>query len=384
MEVGQRFETTLALLGMRGKERRFWLALVFACWTSVAFAVTDEPVPMRTNEPIYQNPFDIASGGANLTRATQDGVMFANPSLTAFGPGVFRWFFLRTGLHLGADSVELAYGIAKSKGQVADPAALIQKVIKTPIYAGFDFSLGALTRYGGIGAFISTRVDLAGRQYGSMGFPEIRARGYGYGGAVLTNSGFVGDWLALGYGLRYQGNAELYKTIGLVDMMSGSGASALGGELRNAVKYGYGAGLDLGATTQYRTKNFDFRWATTVNDVGQTKFTGNLAPWKQTVSTGVGVIYHTRSSALHCAVDVRDLEAAYGEHWTRRSYAGCKALLSKRVGVGAGLYQGWMSYGVVLSALFIRLEAGTYTKEMGSQVGTDPRRVYFVALGSEI
>jgi hypothetical protein len=380
----QRLAQTLAFLDQRGKGA---CILVFASallWSANAFAVTTEPVPLRTNEPIYQNPFDMASGGASLTRSTQDGVMFANPSLPAFGRGIFRWFFLRTGLHLGADTVDLAFGIARNKGKVADPAALVQKAIKTPIFAGFDFSLGTITRYAGLGVFVSSRVDLAGRQFGSAGLPEIRARGYGYGGAVVTNSGFVGDWLALGYAIRYQGNGELYKTIGLVDMMSGSGGSDLGKQLRDAARYGYGMGLDLGSTFQYRTKSFDLRWATTVNDVGQTKFTGNLRPWKQTVNTGVGAIYHTRSNALQCAFDLRDVLEVYGEHWTRRSYMGCKALLEQRVGVGAGLYQGWMAYGAVVSLLFLRVEAGTYTKEMGTQVGTDPRRVYFVALGSEI
>jgi hypothetical protein len=54
------------------------------------------------------------------------------------------------------------------------------------------------------------------------------------------------------------------------------------------------------------------------------------------------------------------------------------------VGLAAGYYQGWPSYGFVLNLTFIRLEAGSYTREFGAEAGTRGRRVYFVATGFEM
>ena len=45
-----------------------------------------------TNLPAYVHPFDLAGGGSIMTRATRDGILFANPAeLPVAGIG-FRWF----------------------------------------------------------------------------------------------------------------------------------------------------------------------------------------------------------------------------------------------------------------------------------------------------
>ncbi len=358
--------------------------LLFVALSSAfcAFALAAEPVPLHTHEAIYQNPFDTAAGGASLTRATQDGALYANPSLSALGRGFFRWFFARTAFHLGKDLADFGISSYKTGFKGADLASIVSKAIKTPVFGGLDFTLGSLTRFGGVGVYSSTRFDLVAREFGSVGMPEFRIRGLGYVGLATSGAVDLSDHFSLGMAYRYQATGEVNKSLSLVDVAASPGTAVAA--LQQSLEYGFGHAVDLGATVQTRSRNVDFRVAGTINDVGNTKFSGKVTPWKQTMSAGVGVTFHNRNSAMHCAVDRRDLTAVYGEHWTRRTYAGCKLLVDQRVGVAAGLYQGWPSYGFVLSALFIRLEGGVYTKEMGAQVGTDPRKVYFVALGTEI
>lgn len=341
-----------------------------------------EPVPLHTHEPIYQNPFDTAAGGASLTRATQDGALYANPSLSALGRGVFRWFYARTAFHLGKDLVDLGYSSYKTGIKNLDMAQLIEKAIKTPIFGGLDMSIGSITRFGGVGVYSSARFDLAAREFGSVGMPEFRARALGYGGIASTGSVELSDFFSLGMAYRYQATGEVNQTLSLIDVASSPNTAVTA--LRENLQYGFGNAFDVGGTFQLRSKNVDFRLAGTVNDVGNTKFTGKVTPWKQTYNAGAGVTFHSRASAMHCSVDRRDWTGVYNEHWTRRTYAGCKLLVNQRVGVAYGLYQGWPSYGFVLSSFFMRIEGGMYTKEMGSQAGTDPRRVYFVAMGLEI
>ncbi|NBO36977.1 hypothetical protein EBU99_00135 [bacterium] len=333
---------------------------IFVASLCVPFKTSADPI--RKSAPLYENPFDLSAGGASLTRATQEGVFFSNPSLPALGKGFLRWIYGRTAIHFGADAIDLGREIYKKKtaGSLKVDSSMIESLLKTPIHVGNDTTLGFISAYGGLAIFETVRSDIEGRQFGSQGLPEVRTRAEAAAGLAAMASMPVGDTLALGVSLKPAYAAETFENITLSDF-SGSGAK------------------------QMLSDNFDLRFATTVDDLGQTKFSDPaVSPWKQTINAGIGIIPHTSRSAIHCAYDLRDIRRAYGEHWTRRSRVGCKLLLSSRLGFGAGYYQGWPSYGIVLNLTLLRLEAGSYTREFGSEAGTRGRRVYFLATGAEM
>ena len=61
-----------------------------------------------TNLPAYVHPFDLAGGGSIMTRATRDGILFANPAeLPVAGIG-FRWFGVQTGLFSDSSLLQVA------------------------------------------------------------------------------------------------------------------------------------------------------------------------------------------------------------------------------------------------------------------------------------
>lgn len=342
--------------------------------------------PLRKSALLYENPFDLSAGGASLTRATQEGVLFSNPSLPALGSGLLRWIYSRTSVQFGADAIDLARESYKKKkaGELKVDSQLIESILKTPIHIGNDLSLGFITAFGGLGLFQCSRTDIQGRQFGSVGLPEVRTRAEAAAGVAAFAAMPVGDTVSVGVSVKPLYAAESFENISLSDF-SGSGTQQLLSDLKTNTQFGLGVSTGVGATAQFRTANFDVRLAATVDELGQTKFmNSSMTPWRQVVNVGVGLIPHTRKSAIHCAFDLRDVQAVYGEHWTRRSRAGCKALINSRVGIGAGFYQGWPSYGVVLNLIILRLEAGSYTREFGTEVGTIGRRVYFVATGFEM
>lgn len=341
--------------------------------------------PLRKSAPLYENPFDLSAGGASLTRSTQEGVFFSNPSLPALGAGFLRWIYGRTAIHFGADAIDLGREIYQKKkaGTLKVDSTLVEKLLKTPVHIGNDFALGFVTAFGGLSAFQTLRTDVEGRQFGSQGLPEVRTRADAALGLAALAAIPVGDRLAVGTSVKPTYAAETSETIALSDF-SGSGAKQMLGDIKANTRYGLGVSVGVGTTLQFRTSNFDLRIAATADDVGQTKFSSGVSPWKQTVNAGIGIIPHTRGSAIHCAADLRDLQRAYGEHWTRRFRAGCKVLIASRIGVGGGYYQGWPSYGIVANLVLLRLEAGSYTREFGSEAGTRGRRVYFLATGFEI
>lgn len=343
--------------------------------------------PVKTHEPIYQAPFDLAAGGASLTRATQEGAQFANPSLTALGAGVLRSLFLRSTVHVGADAVDLAAQAAKSilagEGARSTSRDLMGRALKTPVHVGADMAMGALFAPGGFSLVATTRADLETREFGDVGLPQLHLRALAFSGAAAHFAQSFRDKIAIGVGAKALYGGEARERIGLNEIVAGGGSDAAT-LVRNKLKRGYGLSVDLGTTIQRRSRYLDSRLAVVVNDVGTTTFTGSLSPWKQTVNVGFGVTPHTRSNALHCAVDLRDIGRVYGEHWTRRTYAGCRLIFARLIGFGIGMSQGWPSFGTVVNLFFLRLEAGTYSREWGSQAGVGGRRVYFFAVGGEL
>ncbi len=341
--------------------------------------------PLRKSAPLYENPFDLSAGGASLTRATQEGVFFSNPSLPALGAGFLRWIYGRTAFHFGADAIDLGREIYEKKkaGNLKVDSDLVEKLLKTPIHVGNDATLGFLTAFGGLSAFQTLRTDIEGRQFGSQGLPEVRTRADAAVGLAALAAIPVGDLLGVGVSVKPTYAAETSENISLSDF-SGSGAKQMLTDIKKNTRYGLGISVGAGSTLQLRSPNFDVRIAVTADDIGQTQFSSGVSPWKQTLNAGIGIIPHTRGSAIHCAADLRDLKRAYGEHWTRRFRAGCKLLVASRIGFGGGYYQGWPSYGFVANLVLMRLEAGSYTREFGSEAGTRGRRVYFVATGFEI
>lgn len=357
-----------------------YLLVFFWCFSHPAGAIS---ATLKTNEQIYQNPFDLSGGGASLTRATQEGVLFSNPSLSAFGAGFFRWIYMRTSFHAGADAADFILKTAKQtrSGGIKVDAALFDKALKTPIHAGNDIVAGFITANGGFSVIETARIDLEGRQFGSQGLPEFRLKTQVVTGGMASLAKSLTDFFSFGIAAKYLYVGEINEVIGLQEVAGGQGQSI---DISSKLKIGQGIGIDAGSTFQVRARNFDLRLAGVVQDVLGTRFKGKIATWKQTINAGIGITTHTRSDAIHCAADLRDITAAYGEHWTRRSYAGCKILFTNWIGLGAGLYQGWPTYGIVLNLILMRLEAGSYTREFGSQVGTRGRRVYFVSMGFEI
>ena len=340
--------------------------------------------PIKTHEPIYQNPFDLGSGGATITRATQEGVFFSNPSLSAFGGGFHRWFYIRPTVHVGADAVDAFQNILS--GQASTGEDLLSN-LKKPLHGCADASVGYLNSLVGVNAFATTRVDADFRTFGSQGVPEMRLRAHFYTGGIISGSLPVDDWLAVGAAIKNIYGFQYKKAIGLLELQQEGRLNEITNEILTT-PIGNGIGFDLGGTLQFRSQYTDLRIGLTLNDVGNTSFQGAEDPWLQTLSGGVGITFHTRSHFIHCSTDYRDILDSYQEHWTKKIYAGCKVgakpIFFMWASIGAGLYQGYPGLAFAYNLFTFRLETGFYGKEVGSQVGVESRYVYYFTLGFEI
>ncbi|WP_130606573.1 hypothetical protein [Fluviispira sanaruensis] len=333
---------------------------------------------------IYQNPFDLASGGASMTRATQEGVLFANPSLPAFGEGIIRSIFFKNTVSVGAQSIGFLNDAAAAFGSfnTTQLQNLLGDIVKKPVYFGLDSAAGIVTSSFSIAGFSSAKIDLNGRQFGILGLPNIQIKSNGFLGVASAISTQFANTLAIGIGPKYIYNAEINADLGVNDILNASQAQSI---ITNALKKGTAISTDIGVTLQKRTKHFDVRLAGVVADVGNTQFTGGVPPWLQTYNAGVGLTLHDETNALHCALDFRDISDVYKEDLPKKVYMGCKLLITRIFGLGFGYLQGWPSYGFVLNLFLMRIEAGTYTKDAGNyQAGLLGRQVYFASLGFEL
>jgi hypothetical protein len=338
---------------------------------------------LKKSAPIYQNPFDLASGGASLTRATQEGVLFSNPSLPAFGEGYFRWIFFRSTLSVGDGTISAARDAAQAAtGNTTTLATnIIEDAFKKPIYVGLDNAAGVLTSHFGIAGFASSKLDINGQKFGTVGVPQLQIKNNAFAGVATTMSTTLSDYFAIGIGPKYIYNSEVNTSLSVSEASDPGIATS---KLSSALKKGNGLATDIGFTTQYRTKNFDLRLAGVVADVGNTTFTGGLPPWLQTYNAGIGFALHDFTNALHCSLDYRDITDVYGEDRPKKIFMGCKVLITRIFGIGFGYLQGWPSYGIVLNMFLFRLEAGVYSRDEAIQSGLVGQKVYFVSLGFEI
>jgi hypothetical protein len=339
----------------------------------------------KTNQAVYEEPFDLASGGASLTRATQEGVMFANPALMTYGERFHRWLGLQFGAIAGKDSVEFVQNTAKSSGGDSEgedgDTAFIDGLFEKPIHAGAMFSLSYITDTIGIGAFSRIEPDFEGKQFGPAGTPTVNISAEAYGGGVFSYSHRVAPWFSLGLTAKYLQVAEPDLELDLGNQAEIIEFTENPAEVAKVSELGTGMGYDIGSLLFLQGNWFDYRLALKVDDVGGTKLSGDSDDFKQTMHVGTGITFHGSTEALHLSVDYRDLQGVYEERPFKRIYMGAKLVIRNMLGLGAGLYQGLPTYGVRLDLLLFKAGFTVYGREMGNFPGEKQRNIYVAYLG---
>lgn len=339
----------------------------------------------KGSAPIYEDPFDMGSGGASLTRASQAGMIFSNPALMPYGPGFHRWFGNETNLIVGKDSVDFANslksGNSSSSSDQSSQVQFINKVLSSPIHAGVLNNFSYINRFMGLSIFNRGEVDISAKKYGDTGLPLIRFRAENYQGLGASFASMaLTRALSVGATAKYIYAGEPDLAIELTDQEAVKNLQTPSG-LKSLISMNTGVGYDLGMLLFIQGFNKDYRLALKVDDFGGTKLKGDgtLTELKQIYNLGLGYTLHNASDAIHFSLDYRDIKNAYQEEMFKRVRMGAKVIFGRFVAIGAGYYDGWPSYAVELDAWIIRLTGSYYTREFGTKPGLDPRPIY--ALG---
>ncbi len=340
----------------------------------------------KTDNPIYEDPFDIACGGASLTRSSRNGVIFANPALMPYGGAFHRWLGNQTSIIASPDSARF---IDQERGIGAQQSAadIVDLALNTPIHFGFNTMFSWILNNVGIGLFSHMEFDIRGRERADDFLPSIRFRADGYGGVGIGMGFRTVRWLSLGITAKAIAAAEPDISISLTDQEAIAALSDYKGLLRDS-GIGLGIGGDLGMLMFFQGKTIDYRFALKIDDVGDTSFRpislgGDgedviRAPFEQTYSVGTSVTLHNAADAIHFSLDYRDITNEYDQPIFRRIHAGTRVVLREFVGFGAGLYDGYPTYGIQIDMVLLKLGASIYTREMGENLGDDKRNMYHV------
>jgi hypothetical protein len=339
----------------------------------------------RDLSPIYEETFDIAAGGASLTRATRYGVALANPALLPVSGSFHRWLGSEFSLHINKESVDYAKTLLPgASGGGSDSSSFVDHVFSDPFLAGTQTSFAYLNAWGGLGFFSKFEVDLEAQEYGPTGMPTVILRGKSYSGGTLSAAGKVPFMpLSLGVTGKYLMLAEPTASIDVSDPNAVAQYQDPA-TLSSLVTPSTGTGFDLGALMFLQGPRVDWRLALKVDDLGGTKFSGGDAveDFKQVTSAGAAMTLHTGKDALHFSVDKRDLQNAYNTPPFKATRAGVKLTLRGYVGLAAGYYDGYPSAGAELDLILVKLGVATYRREITGAPGVNPRNVYIMNMAA--
>lgn len=342
-------------------------------------------------EPSYQDPTDLASGGAVLTFATHEGMIFSNPAQLAIGPKIFKWLGTRFSIMPTQSAIDYATGKL--------PQFSAEDIVNSLDQLGkIDFAIGAgsmlLTFITSNFAIVPIATDFKiGMGFNKFGTSKSGTSSFeasldveNKSGLGLATSIMPTSWLSLGVTARGLLVTDEVVTIPInlgafaanpsasIEAVNSTIASA-----QDALSVSQVVGYDIGSLLFFQGPVIDYRFALVARDVGGAKITkaslagigGNseAIPSQskpQAFDVGVGVTLHSSSSFIHLAADLRDVKNVYETPSFKRYAFGLKSHLAQWVALAAGVRHGYPSYGIEFDAILFRLSLAQYTEVLGN------------------
>ncbi|MBC7658218.1 MAG: hypothetical protein H7249_00765 [Chitinophagaceae bacterium] len=327
-----------------------------------------------SSELIYTEPFDLAAGGTTLTRASQEGIVFANPALLPLGAATIRWIGLETAFIVDRDLAQNGTTNIKAAADTRNPN-FVDTLFARSLHFGQQASFSLLNKNFAFSVFDRLEVDVEGSRYDNGGLPQVNFGGEAYAGGMATTAFQPLRWLSLGVTAKYLYMAEPNLQIPVTDVARIKELTENPNILRDQLKYGKGAGADIGSLFLYQTNTFDMSLGLKIEDVGGTRFTNGQKTLPQTTNAGLGMAFHGTTNVLHLSLDYRDMGNAYQEKKFKKVYLGARLMLAQMIGLAAGFYQGIPTFGVRFDAFFIKFGITAYGRELGTYPGDKQRNM---------
>lgn len=348
------------------------VTMVYHLVTTPSFA-TDE------TQRIYKSAQYLTRGDTGIAIADGIEAIHYNPAGIATGKGIYKETVLGSPMiEFSANTKDLIRKFALENKTGAEPlAAEIGKNQHLGIYniSGLAFRRAAL------GATISNQTNLLpALDPEGGGLPIVSAGSYTNQVLHFTLAEqFFSKNFSMGTTVKYitRNTAELEVAIAEANDLEIDG--------EELVNTGTATAADLGLMFKTSSKRSPFSLGLTVQNVGDASFKGleetdKVAKLKQTVNLGLAIEPGTRFSKFRFLLDVRDLGSTTDKNGFKKIHIGSEITIRKFLGLGAGLNQGYPSFGAHLNLYVIRFDIGAYTQEVGARVGERPDTRYFMRI----
>lgn len=344
---------------------------------ALLFAEISPLFAKNSSELVYTEPFDLAAGGTTLTRASQEGIVFANPALLPLGAATIRWVGLETAFMVDRDLAENGVSSLQAPADTGN-SAFVEDLFSRSIHFGQSLSLSLLNKNFAITVFDRLEVDIEGNRYDNGGLPQINFSGEAYAGAMATAAIQPTRWFSIGVTGKYLYMGEPDIQIPVTDTERIEALADDPSSLRDELQYGKGIGADLGMLFLHQTSYIDLSLGLKVEDALGTKLSNHQETLPQTFNAGLGLAIHGTTNVLHLSADYRDIGNAYDEKTFKKIYLGARLMLFQTLGLAVGLYQGIPTFGVRFDAFFIKLGITAYGRELGTYPGDKQRNMVSV------
>jgi hypothetical protein len=328
-----------------------------------------------SNELLYTEPFDLAAGGTTLTRASQEGIVFANPALLPLGGAWIRWLGFQAGFMLDRDLAQSAQGGSLDAATGAEDGDFVEQIFSRSLHLGQTATLSFLNQNFAVSVFDRVEVDIAGERFGDVGLPSVNFGVEAYGGILTSYALRPVRWFSLGFTAKHLYASEPEIKVPVTDQEKIRQLASNTAELRDAIAMNQGTGSDLGMLFLWQGHHLDLSMGLKVEDLGGTRFTGTQENFPQTYNAGFGLALHGSKEVLHLSLDYRDIANAYDEKSFKKVYLGARFMLRNMFGVACGLYQGIPTAGVRVDLLLFKLGITAYGRELGSYPGDKQRNM---------
>jgi hypothetical protein len=201
----------------------------------------------------------------------------------------------------------------------------------------------------------------------NQAFPNFEFKSHVTGGIVGgTAWGFFDDTLQIGGNIKVLYRAGIEDQITTGDILIYSIKQLIGWR---SWKKGFGAGADFGAKYKLPLWREKLRptIALTVQDIADTRFTGDVEKLPMSVTVGAGIFPVIGGNELAILMDFRELN--HQTHFLRKFHAGIEANLPKlgqtQFAIRGGCNQGYPAVGVSANWSIMKLDLAFYGEEAG-------------------
>lgn len=308
----------------------------------------------------------LGMGGAYIAITSPEDAPVVNPAALGFVHEI-KWELINVGFGAGAQGIPLDENIGSTFRAIDSPDDYSQFFGKK-LWVDVNGKTSLVMPNFGISSYNEIKTDFV---LHNPAYPQLNVNFINDYGVNLAGAIALGTDSYFGLGIkrvnRWGGNQD----IGLGIIAAGQGQAILDQFQNKGVGYGF--------DTAYITKipgSVDARFTVVWQDVGDTKFSktaGAEAPpaIENNLSVGLGTLVDLPGLDMAADIEIRHLmNSAYS--FGQKVHMGAEFSLPL-IDIRAGLSQGYPSYGLGLSFLFMDLEAAYYFTELGEYPGQSPQ-----------